>query len=156
MDLFTRRTKEMSLSWLSEAGAGTELKHSEPECWAPSWRVSTVKGHFVIYLNFWDSTSDPCDCFLNILWSLNVTSRCFWWLSKQCLWKTSFLWNSRYILQAAMFLHCYLQVISAEILEGCVSDRMENQALESGRKLALSQNGKKKFPRSAFSNASCN
>lgn len=68
--------------------SGIRAWSSLPKC------VLTVKGCLIIYLSFWNSSA-PCDCFLNMMWSPNVTSRCLWWLSKQYLWKTSFSWNGR-------------------------------------------------------------
>lgn len=107
--VYSQREQKKCLSHGSVQGC---CSYKNGVSWIRAWSslpkcVLTVKGRLIIYLSFWNSSA-PCDCFLNILWSLNVTSRCLWWLSKQYLWKTSFLWNGRDILQAVQLLSCFL------------------------------------------------
>lgn len=156
MDLFTRRTKEMSLSWLSprlvlvqnwsvlnqSAGLPPEERR-QPK--GTSWFIWISEA--LLFRSVWlfpeHIVISECDKQMLLM-------------VKQCLWKTSLLGNGRYILQAAMFCTAICKSsVQNYSLEGCVSGRMEIQALESSRKLVLSQNGKTKFPGSAFSNASC-
>lgn len=109
--VYSQREQKKCLSHGSVRGC---CSFSTEVSWIRAWSslpkcVLTVKGwlHYLfVFLKLFSSA--PCDCFLNILWSLNVTSRCLWWLSKQNLWKSSFSWNGRDILQAVLLLSCDL------------------------------------------------
>lgn len=160
MYLFTRRTKEVSFSWLCpRLMLAQKLKCLEPGRRAPSWRVCRqLKG---APLFIWISETLQS----RSMWLFPehiVISECdkqMLLMVKQTVFMKDFFlmkWQRRPAGSGAVCaVFCCLCVFRTEILAGRLAVTRENQALESGRKRAMSKNGKQRAPTSAFSYTLC-